>query len=48
MSFDFADLKPSLLNWMVNGLMSVTFILFFKWLFSSMNIPGFSDAFASI
>jgi len=48
MSFDFADIKPSLWNWMVNGLMAVTFILFWKWFFTAFHIGGFSDAFASI
>jgi len=31
---DFADVKPSLLNWAVVGLMAVTFISFWKFVFS--------------
>jgi hypothetical protein len=46
---DFADVKPSLLNWLTNGLMAVTFITFFKLFFGAiMPIPGLSELFASI
>lgn len=34
MTLDFADVKPSLLNWTVVGLMAVTFISFWKFVFS--------------
>jgi len=34
MTLDFADVKPSLLNWAVVGLMAVTFISFWKFVFS--------------
>lgn len=49
MSLDFADVKPSLLNWAVVGLMSVTFISFWKFVFSmwGQDIP-FLDALAKL
>jgi len=49
MSLDFADVKPSLLNWTVVGLMAVTFITFWKFVFSmwGQGIPGL-DALAKL
>jgi hypothetical protein len=32
MEFDFSDVKPSLLNWLVVGLMAITFISLAKFL----------------
>ena len=49
MTLDFADVKPSLLNWTVVGLMAVTFISFWKYVFSKFNIGfGLGELFASI
>ena len=48
MVLDFAEVKPNLLNWIVVGLMAVTFISFFKFVFGMMQVPGFSQLFASI
>lgn len=48
MRFDFADIKPSLLNWFVIGLMAVTFITFWKYILAQYNVPGFSDLLASV
>jgi hypothetical protein len=53
MTLDFADVKPSLLNWVITGLMAVTFISFWKFIFSmwGQNIPilsSFAHLFASI
>ena len=46
---DFADVKPSILNWMTIGFMAVTFISFFKFFFAAiMPIPGLTDLFASL
>lgn len=45
---DFADVKPTLLNWGVVGLMAVTFIAFWKFVLGQMAVPGLSDLFASI
>lgn len=30
MEFDFADVKPSVLSWVIVGMMAVTFIVFAK------------------
>lgn len=49
MSLDLADIKPSLLNWMVIGFSAVTFIHFFKFFFGSiLRVPGFSELFAAL
>lgn len=48
MRIDPADLQPNLLNWMVGGIMAVTFILFWKFVFAKWPVPGLSEAFASI
>ena len=49
MSMDFADVKPSLLNWAVVGLMAVTFISFWKFVFSmwGQGVP-ILDSFAQL
>jgi heme A synthase len=44
---DFASVKPSVLNWLIVGLMAVTFIVFFKWAFTKVSVPGLSDLFAA-
>lgn len=43
MNLDLADVKPSLLNWAIIGLMAVTFILVAKWIMVKWPIPGLSD-----
>lgn len=50
MTIDFADVKPSVFNWMVVGLLAVTFISFWKFVFSYFNIHvlGVDTLFASI
>lgn len=49
MTMDFADVKPSLLNWAVVGLMAVTFISFWKYVLARFNIGfGIGELFASI
>jgi hypothetical protein len=48
MEFDFADLKPSVLNWFISGIMAVTFILAMKFLTARYNIPYLSETFAAI
>ncbi len=48
MNLDFADVKPSLLNWVVIGLMAVTFILVAKWLMMKWPIPGLSDVITAV
>lgn len=41
MNFDFADVKPSVPNWFMIGIMAVTFILVFKWLATMDWMPQF-------
>lgn len=48
MPIDFANAKPSVINWLIVGLMAVTFILFMKWVFAKWTVPGLSEIFASI
>ncbi len=43
MNVDFADIKPSVLNWVIVGLMATTFIVFFKWFLSRYPITGLTD-----
>lgn len=48
MELDFAEVKPSLLNWAIIGLMAVTFIAFAKFVSAKWSIPGVSDLVGSI
>lgn len=48
MNLDFADVKPGLMNWAVVGLMAVTFIAFFKFLFAIQPVPGMTELFGSL
>jgi hypothetical protein len=48
MTLDFADLKPSILNWILVGLMAVTFIAFFKWFSTRYSIPGLTPLIQSV
>lgn len=43
MNLDFADVKPSVVSWLIVGLMAVTFIAFFKFLMTKYPIPGLSQ-----
>jgi hypothetical protein len=45
---DFGNVYPSVLNWMLVGIMAVTFIATFKFLMARYRVPGVSDVFASI
>jgi len=47
MEFDMADVRPSLLNWIVTGIMAVTFIVFMKYLTAKYPVPGLSAFFAA-
>lgn len=42
MNFDMADVKPSLMSWLIVGLMATTFIVAGKYASSKWAIPGFS------
>ncbi len=43
MNLDFADVKPSVLSWLIVGLMAVTFIAFAKFIFTKYPVPGLSQ-----
>ena len=43
MEMDFADVKPSIVSWVIVGLMAITFIVFAKWLTTKYPIPGVSE-----
>lgn len=43
MTFDFADVKPSVVSWLIVGIMAVTFIALMKYLMVKYPIPGLSD-----
>jgi riboflavin transporter FmnP len=43
MKLDFADVKPSLVSWVIVGLMASTFIVLAKWLVNKYPIPGVSE-----
>lgn len=45
MSLDLADIKPSVVNWMMVGLMALTFIVVGKWIMTKWPIPGLSTLF---
>jgi len=48
MEIDFAEVKPSVLNWVIVGLMAATFIVFGKWVFTRYPIRGVSDFFNAL
>jgi len=45
MNFDMADVKPSLMSWMIVGIMAVTFIVFMKYLTARYPVPGLTPFF---
>ena len=45
LTLDMADVKPSILNWVIVTLLAVTGIVFGKWLLARYPIPGLSDIF---
>lgn len=45
---DFANVYPSVLNWVVIGLMALTFILFAKFILAKLNVPAVSDLVAAV
>ncbi len=48
MDFEFADVKPSVLSWIVVGLMAVTFIAVAKWATAKWPVPGLTPLMAAI
>ncbi len=45
MDLDFSSVRPSVVNWLIVGLLSVTFIVFFKFVFNKWQVPGVSELF---
>jgi hypothetical protein len=45
---EFGNIYPSVLNWALVGIMSITFIAVFKFLLAKYPIPGLTDLIASI
>ena len=42
-TLDMADVKPSVLNWIVVTLLAMTGIVFFKWAMARWPVPGLAD-----
>jgi hypothetical protein len=42
--FDLADVKPSVLSWLIVGLMAVSFILIAKFALNKFYVSGVSEA----
>jgi hypothetical protein len=45
---EMADVKPSVLSWLVVGIMAITFIAFAKYAFTKYYIPGLSEVVQSV
>lgn len=45
---EFSNVFPSILNWIIVGLMAVTFIIFAKWLAAKLNVKYVKDALGSV
>lgn len=43
-----ANSKISLYNWMIIGLMAITFIVFAKMIFTRFNVPGISSVVTAV
>lgn len=41
--FDFADVKPSVMNWVIVGLLAITFIVFMKFAVNKFDVPFLSS-----
>lgn len=48
MNLDMADIRPSLLNWAVSGIMAVTFIVLMKYVTTKYPVPGLSQFMAAV
>jgi len=42
---DLAEVKPSVMNWLLVGFMALTFITLGKWAFTRWKVPGVSTLF---
>lgn len=45
---EFSNVFPSILNWMIVGLMAVTFIIFAKWITTKLGLPYVKDALSGV
>jgi hypothetical protein len=43
MTLDFADVKPSVVSWLIVGLMATTFIVFLKFLVNRYPVAGITE-----
>lgn len=48
MSLDLSDVKPSLVNWLVVGLLAVTFIVVGKYALNRWPVPGLTALFNAV
>lgn len=48
MKIDFAEVKPSILNWAIVGLMAVLFIAFAKFVLNKYPVSGLTDLINSV
>lgn len=48
MTFDMADVKPSVLSWAIVGIMAVTFIVIAKYVTQRWYIPGVSETIQAV
>ena len=45
MKVSFADVKPSVLNWIITGFMVLAFIVLGKYVFNRYKVAGLTDLF---
>lgn len=45
---EFSNVLPSVLNWVIVGLMALTFIVFFKYITAKLNVPYVKDVAAAV
>lgn len=48
LDLDFADVKPSVVSWLIVGLMAVTFIVVAKYIFTRWPVAGLSEIIQSV
>jgi hypothetical protein len=48
MTFDFADVRPSLISWVIVGLMAVTFIAAAKYVLTRYPVTGLTEVIQSV
>jgi hypothetical protein len=48
MKFDMADVKPSVISWLIVGIMAVTFIVFMKFILNRYPVSGLTEFFNAV